>query len=73
MKNAIFWDITPCNPLEVNRAVHGVTSQKITLFSACSHQPKTPDFPNEITSTWNSSTDLSRTYEHRFLVIISHR
>jgi hypothetical protein len=48
MKNTIFWDITPCNPLEVNPAVHGMTSHEVMLFSACSYQPKTPDVPNEI-------------------------
>jgi hypothetical protein len=27
MKSCIFWDITPCSPLEINR-LHGVMSQK---------------------------------------------
>jgi hypothetical protein len=30
-KRSIFWDITPCSPLKVNR-LHGVISQKILLL-----------------------------------------
>jgi hypothetical protein len=33
MKSIIFWDVTPCSLLHLN-GLHGVTSQKMILFTA---------------------------------------
>jgi hypothetical protein len=42
MKDTIFWDITPCSPLKVNRSFGGkyrlhLQGRKISLLGTCFH------------------------------------
>jgi hypothetical protein len=38
MKSSIFWDITPCSPLEVNRRFEG--TYHIYIFLASQNKPR---------------------------------
>jgi hypothetical protein len=43
MKSIIFWNITPCSPLKVNR-IPGVMFQKIVLFITMAVRTKSPTY-----------------------------